>query len=264
MLDFWMIGICVLSGMLSGLCAGLFGLGGGIVIVPTLHFLFLHQGFPETVLMQCAIATSLFSILFIGAASAWGHYRIRALHFPLLYRLLPGILIGSVLGACFAGQLPSTGLQRLFALFELAVAWQLMTTRTSRPFGVVPGCWGLIRAGVGIGTCASLLGVGGGTLAVPFLLWCGLSLRTAIAVSAACGVPIALLGSLSFMFLGWEAQGLPDHTLGYVYWPVAGPIVLASLCTVPLGVRLAHELPARQLRCAFATALVLVACSLLV
>lgn len=255
----WAVLICLLSGALAGLTAGLFGLGGGLIVVPALHFLFLAQDFPPVMLMQLAITTSLFCILFTGGASAWGHYRRQAVHAQAVRSLIPGILLGALLGAWLASWLPSAGLRRIVGLFELFVAWRLLGGGARQGSGQLPGLAAMLAAGMGIGACSSLLGIGGGTLTVPFLLFCGLPVRVAIASSAVCGLPIALAGGAGLVWLGWGVQDLPRYALGYLYWPAILPIVAASLCTVPIGVHLAHRLPVLQLRRAFAALLLLLA-----
>ncbi len=248
----------LLTGALAGLSAGLFGIGGGIIVVPALYYLFRFSGFPDQSLMHMALGTSLFSIVFTGMASAWGHYRQRMVNMSIVYALTPWLLLGALLGATLAHVLDSRYLRYLFALFELLVAWRLFSDSAVLPRGGMPSRVAKVTGGLGIGVLSSLMGIGGGTLTVPFLLWHGIPLRNAIAVSAVCGIPIAMAGAGGMLLLGSTVTALPEHTVGYLYWPAAVPIVFASMVAALLGSRLARALPIAILRQAFALLLTVV------
>lgn len=245
-------------GVLAGITAGLMGLGGGIIIVPALLFLFIRQGFPDNILMHLAVATSLATIVVTALTSTYAHHRHRAVLWNSVKLLVPGIILGSLLGAVIADSLPSDRLRMAFGIFECLVAAQIGFGFRPSPQRDLPGTSSMVAAGGGIGALSTVLGIGGGTLTVPFLLWCNVNIRNAVATSAACGFPIALAGSVAMMITGWDHPDLPAGSTGYVYWPAALPILAASALAAPLGARLAHRLPVATLRRIFAVVLGLI------
>ncbi len=245
-------------GALAGLLAGLLGVGGGLVIVPALAWWFDHQGLGGGQLMQLALGTSLASIVFTSLSSVAAHHRRGAVRWGEVARLAPGILIGALLGAALADALPSEQLRRVFALFELMVAVQMGLSLRPRAARALPARLGMGAAGGGIGLVSSIVGIGGGTLTVPFLSWCGVVMREAVATSAACGLPIALAGALGYLLMGWGEAGLPPGTLGYIHPQALLGIAAASVLFAPLGARLAHALPGAQLKRLFALLLALI------
>ncbi len=259
----WLL-LYLLLGAFAGLMAGLLGVGGGLVIVPVLAFVFAQQGVAEPVIMHLAIGTSLATIVFTSLSSVHAHHRHGAVLWPVFWQLLPGIVMGALFGAWVADRLATTPLRIFFALFEFYVAVQLTLNIRPAPHRVLPGRAGLFGAGGMIGTVSSLVGIGGGTLTVPFLLWCNVAMRQAVGTSAACGLPIAVAGSLGFVIAGWDETGLPSGSTGYVYWPAFAGIVAASILTAPLGARLAQVLPAATLKRIFAGLLVIFAVKMVV
>jgi uncharacterized membrane protein YfcA len=172
-------------------------------------------------------------------------------------RLAPGIVLGALAGAAIADRMPSDALRVFFALFELSVAVQLGLGLRPSAHRQVPGRWALAGAGAVIGTVSALVGIGGGTLTVPFLVWCNVAMRNAVATSSACGLPIAVAGTLGFVVAGWREAQLPAWSTGYVYWPAFAGIVAASIVFAPLGAWLAHRLPGAVLQRVFALFLAL-------
>ena len=241
-----------LTGILSGLLAGMLGLGGGVVIVPTLILVFGFLGFEPDWIPQLAVGTSLATILGTGGASVLAHHRRGAVRWDLFLRLAAWIVLGAWLGAALAGILPALWLQRLFGGFLVFVGGRLLWHRAPPPREDPPGRLDFGLAGLGIGTLSSLVGIGGGTLTVPFLVKSGVDMRRAVATASACGLPIALAGALGFLAVGWGREGLPPGSTGFLYWPAVGAILLASVPMAPLGARLAHTLPVDRLRRFFA------------
>jgi len=242
-------------GAIAGLVAGLLGVGGGLIIVPALAVLFAREGIDPAVIMHLAIGTSLASIVFTSLSSVWAHHRHGAVRWAEVGRLAPGIVLGAWLGAAVADMLPAAGLRRIFGLFELYVATQMAFGFRPAPHRRLPGRWGMGGAGLLIGGVSAIVGIGGGTLTVPFLAWCNVSMREAVATSAACGLPIALAGAAGFVSMGLNATGLPPATLGYVHLYALLGIIAASMLFAPLGARLVHRLPADRLRQVFAVLL---------
>lgn len=241
-----------LLGAFAGVLAGLFGVGGGLVIVPVLAWLFLHAGIEPAVIMHLAVGTSLATIVFTSISSVYAHHRRGAVQWRAFAQLSPGIVIGAWLGAVIADSLPSGNLRVIFGVFELLVATQMGFGLKVSPHRTLPGNSGMALAGGVIGTISAIVGIGGGTMTVPFLQWCNVEMRKAVATSAACGLPIAVAGAMGFVVSGWDESGLPALSSGYLYWPALGGIVVASMLFAPLGARLAHSLPAAQLKRYFA------------
>lgn len=243
----------LIFGCLAGVLSGLLGIGGGVVIVPFLLWRLAIEGCPPELVMIVAVATSLATIVVTSVSAVYTHHRLGAVSWPLVGRMTPGILAGSALGSVVAERLPGDWFKLLFALFLLFVALRMLARAPSvercpwRPGGV-----GLVGMGGLIGLLSAILGIGGGTLSVPFLARCGQPLLNAVAISGALGFPIALAGAASYIALGWEQPGLLPLSLGYIYLPAFGGIVLTSALFAPLGARLAHRLPAARLRKVFA------------
>jgi uncharacterized membrane protein YfcA len=239
-------------GASAGLLAGLFGVGGGLIIVPVLAWVFAGQGMDATVIMHLAIGTSLASIWLTSLMSIRAHHQRGAVNWPLVQKLAVGIVIGALAGALIADQLPTPSLKRIFGVFELFVATQMLLVSRFEAHFKLPGRLGLTLAGAIIGVVSAIIGIGGGTLTVPFLVWCRIPMLQAVATSAACGLPIAIAGAFGFILTGWNVPQLPEWSTGYLYWPAWLGIVLASSLTAGVGARLAHKLPAARLRQLFA------------
>jgi len=254
--------IAALLGVFAGLAAGLLGVGGGLLIVPVLAMLFTGAGYDKV--MHLAVGTSLATIVFTSIASVRAHHRHGAVRWPVFWRLTPGIVLGALAGAAIADRLPGDSLRIVFGLFELWVAVQMSLDLRPAPHRSLPGTAGLILAGSVIGGVSAIVGIGGGTLTVPFLVWCNVAMRQAVATSAACGLPIAVAGSLGFILTGWDAPGRPSLSLGYVHLPTLAAIVVTSMLAAPAGARLAHRLPARTLKRIFALLLFALAAKMLV
>lgn len=248
---------CLVGGV-AGFIAGLFGIGGGVVIVPALLFAFAQQGIDATVMTHMAIGTSLATIAVTGSSSAFGHWQRGAVARSLLVRLLPGLIAGAVLGGLLASVLPAAQLQLLFGVFLILLALRLLLSRMPGASNEGAGTLETFGAGTVIGTFSALFGIGGGVLSVPWLLRSGASMTRAIGTSAACGIPIAAFGALTFVATGYRHAALPDHASGFLYWPAFLGMVLCSVPFARLGVAAAHRLPADLLRKLFALVIMLV------
>ncbi|QSA96747.1 sulfite exporter TauE/SafE family protein [Methylococcus sp. EFPC2] len=239
-------------GSLAGVLSGLLGIGGGVVVVPFLIWRLTLAGCPPDLVMIVAVATSLATIVVTSMSAVYTHHRLGALRWSWIRRMTPGIVLGTAVGSVIAERLPAGWFKLLFALFLIFVALRMLrrvSTRlaTEHPRSVVvAGVSGLI------GLLSAILGIGGGTLSVPFLARCGQPMGNAVAISGALGFPIALAGAVTYVALGWQHPGLPAPSLGYVYLPAFVGIILTSVLFAPLGARLAHRLPAAQLKRVFA------------
>ncbi|ABI55387.1 sulfite exporter TauE/SafE family protein [Alkalilimnicola ehrlichii MLHE-1] len=253
------------AGAVAGLLSGLFGIGGGVIIVPVLLALFALREVPASVIMHMAVGTSLATIVFTAISSVRSHWRRGGVLVPVFLRLAAGMCLGSVLGALIAGQMSGALLKAAFGVFLLALGLQLAFGRGPRPGPrpATPSALILAPAGSAIGAVSSLLGIAGGAMTVPLLARLGIPMRQAVGTSAACGLPIALVGAAAFMATGFGHPDLPQRAIGYVYWPAFLGIIAMSLFTAPLGARLAHRLPQHILQRAFALLLIVLGLNLL-
>ena len=251
-------------GSFAGVLAGLFGVGGGIIIVPVLVFSFTVQGFNSEVLTHLAVGTSLATIIFTSINSIREHNRKGAVRWPLFIWLTVGILMGAGIGALTAEAISGPYLQKIIGVFAVVIALQMALGLQPKATGTVPGKVGLTVAGTVIGWASAIFGVGGGSLTVPFLSWRSVPMQQAVGTSAACGLPIALVGALSFMIIGWHNPDLPAHSLGFVYLPALLGIALTSMFFARFGARLAHRLSPRLLKRLFAALLFCVGLSFLI
>lgn len=250
-------------GAIAGILAGLFGVGGGIIIVPVLVFSFTAQGFSPEVLTHLAVGTSLATIVFTSINSIREHNRRGAVQWNLFIWLAPGILAGAAVGGVTAALIQGPILQKIIGVFAICVALQLalnLTPKNPRPLPKRPE---LVAAGGIIGWASAIFGIGGGSVTVPFLVWRSVSIQQAVATSAACGFPIAFAGAVVFMSTGWHESQLPDWSLGFVYFPAVLGIALTSMFFARFGARLAHRLPPLLLKRLFALLLTAVGISFL-
>ncbi|MES2118131.1 MAG: sulfite exporter TauE/SafE family protein [Pseudomonadota bacterium] len=254
-MDWSLIAALLAMGAFGGFSAGLLGIGGGMILVPFITMIFSAKGFPPDIIVHMAIATSLGTILFTSLSSVRAHHLHGAVRWPIVFLLAPGILLGSWVGPWIGKQLPSATLALVFAGFISFSATQMLFNRKPAAGRELPGSAGMFAAGGVIGVLAGLLGAGGGFISVPFMSWCNVKVHHAVATSAALGFPIALAGTLSNIYFGWNAPGLPPYSLGYIYLPALAVIATASVTLAPLGARTAHRLPVQSLKKVFATVL---------
>ncbi len=253
----------LLLGAFTGFFAGLFGIGGGLVMVPVLSFLFEAQHLGGAHNLHLALGTSMAAILYTAASSARTHYAHGAVNMHVVRGMTPGLLLGTLLGALFAGNAPQFYLAVFFALFVYFSAAQMLLGLKPKATRKLPGRAALILAGSGIGAISSLVSIGGGVLSVPFMLWHNVPLKQAIGTSAALGFPIALGGTAGYVVTGLALHTLPAGTLGFVYLPALLMLMLGSTFTTPLGAKATHRLPLKPLRRGFAILLLILATRML-
>lgn len=246
------------AGIIAGILAGLLGVGGGIIIVPMLTVTFTMQHFADPVVHHLALGTSLGTIIFTSFASLRAHHRHGAVNWQVVRRITPGILLGTLAGSYLAARLSTTVLRSFFVVFTYYVALQMLTDIRPRGTRQLPGLAGMSGVGTAIGAVSSLVGIGGGSMSVPFLVWCNFTMHNAIGTSAAIGFPIALFGAIGFFANGLTAPVLPQGSLGFIYLPALIGISLTSFIVAPLGARLAHRLPVAHLKKIFACLLIII------
>lgn len=242
----------LLLGSVAGVVAGLFGIGGGLLIVPVLIFSYGLQGLPDAVATHAAVATSLATIVITSISSVRAHHARGGVRWDLFKPLSVGIALGAMVGVYIADQLSGDHLQTLFGFFACAVALQMALDLKPKQGKALPGVTELGGAGGVIGAASSIFGIGGGTLTVPYLTARGTEMRQAVGTSAACGLPIALVSALAYIWAGQDAAGMPEWSLGYVYLPAFVGIAVASSQFARLGAKLAHTLPQKRLKQIFA------------
>lgn len=252
------------AGVFAGLISGIMGIGGGIIVVPALLFIFQYNpAFPPELLMHMAAGSSLAIMLFTSQASIRAHHKLASIQWSLFNNLWPGIILGALSGAFLANQLPTHLLKIFFGLFLLFVVYKMLRSINFTKPHSTPARWINALVSYVIGLKSGLLGVGGGTLIIPYLNYCGVAMKTIAPISALCTLTVAIIGTMVFIFTGWSEPGLPAYSTGYIYWPAVLPVALFSSLFAPLGAKLTYVLPVKQLTYGFVTLLFFTALGLL-
>ena len=250
-------------GSFSGVLAGLFGIGGGIIIIPTFFYIFSYLAFPDEILSHMVLGSSLGVIAFSSISSTFSHHSKGAVNWRLIKVVAPSIVIGSSLGGLTAGYLESSTLQGLVSLFLVVASVQLIFEFPPPSQNPKTNLAGPVIAGGGIGWLSGVFGIGGGIFSVPYFYHRGLKMMHAIGTSAACGIPIAIAGSISYILIGYENFNLPEYSVGYVYLPATIIVGVMSSLTAKFGVNIAHRMKQKKLRIAFAFLVMIMALNLL-
>jgi len=250
-------------GVTVGFLAGLFGVGGGMIMVPMLVFVFTAKGFPAEHMMHLSLATSMATIVFTSFSSVLAHNRHGAVDWHIAKAMAPGIVVGALAATLIAGFIPTRPLAIAFTVFMFYAAARMFFEVKPKPSRKLPSAAGLFGVGSGIGALSSVLAAGGAFLSIPFLTRCNVPLKRAVGTAAANGFPIAAAGTAGYVLNGLRVDALPDGSLGFVYLPALALIVLASMPVAPLGARLAHRWPVRRLRIVFALMLLAIALRML-
>lgn len=255
---------CLALGSVVGIFAGLLGIGGGLLIVPALVYMLQHlMGIEVEHGMPIAIATSLSTVIFTGLSSARTHFSLGNIDPQVVAYCAIGIAIGASAGAYFATLISGVVLQRIFAGLVIVIALQMMFGR-NRVSDKSLGKPTLSVIGLGSGFVSALMGIGGGAVIVPVLVWFQLNIKKAIGCAALCGVIIATFGTISFIINGWGASYLPQYSYGYVYAPATLGIVITSMLTAPIGAKLTAKLDTKKLKRIFAIFLVVVSIRMII
>jgi uncharacterized protein len=252
-----------LLGAGTGLCAGLLGVGGGLIMVPVLSDIFRAEGFPQQYVMHLALGTSIATIFFTSVSNMLSHHGFGAVRWPIVRALAPGLVLGTLAGVMAVRLLDTRPLSVIFTSFVYYTAARILFAAPPLPTRGMPNRTGMVGAGTMIGAVSSMVGIGGATLAVPFMLKRNVSVHEAIGTAAAIGFPIAATGTIGYIVTGMGSTSLPAHSWGFVYLPALVGLVIASLVTAPLGVRAAHQTKPIHLRRIFALVLLLIATQML-
>ncbi|WP_240473426.1 sulfite exporter TauE/SafE family protein [Ferrimonas senticii] len=239
-------------GALAGTLSGLFGIGGGLVIVPVLITTFSIMGLSSDVYIHMAIGTSLATIVVTAASAIHNHHKRGNVDWPVVKRFAPGVIVGAYLGGMLADRIPAQSLGIVLGVFMWVIALQMLLSLKPDAGRQLPSPAGLLVSGGVIGTLSAMVGIGGASLSVPFLRYCSMAMQRAVGTSATLTLPLALAGGSSFIVNGWGSSGLPEWTLGYVYLPAFVGIVIASSQFVRVGAALGARLSQLWLQRAFA------------
>ena len=252
------------TGMVSGVAAGLLGIGGGAVIVPALSTSMLIMGFDSDVVQHVAVGTSLAIIIPTGFVSARSHFKRGSLDVAVLKLWAPFIVVGTFVGGLMAGLFSGDVLRIVFAVMAFVIAANIVFGFQTKLMAHLKDSKATHRiAALIVGYISSLMGVGGGSLTVPTLVAFGQTMHKAVGTSAAIGVAIALSGTLGFLISGWGVSDLPPFSVGYIN--IAALVVVGALAALfaPLGAALAHRMSPTKLKYVFATFLVAVGLNML-
>ena len=249
-MDWWAAYLVI--GLAVGFLAGLLGIGGGMVMVPMLVFVFTAKGFPAEHMMHLALATSMATVVFTSFSSVYAHHRHGAVDWHVARTMAPGIVAGALGASLVAGYAPTRALAVFFTAFMFYAAVQMFYEAKPKPSRQLPGAAGLFGVGAAIGGFSSVLAAGGAFLSIPFLAWCNVPIKRAIGTAAANGFPIAVAGTAGYVLNGLRVGDLPSGCVGFVYVPALAIVVAASMPMAPLGAKLAHRLPVTKLRAVFA------------
>ncbi len=262
---FW---IFPLLGVVAGVLAGLLGIGGGLVLVAALVWVLPLFGIPKEAVMHAALASSLASIVLTATSSAYAHHRRGSVMWPTVAWMVPGLLLGGWLGSGLAVYLDDNVLRWVVAIYCLIAGAQMAFGKTRNGAGAAgpappPRGWPMTAVGTGIGAVSAVVGIGGGSMTVPVLVWHGIAPVRAVGTSSACGVAIAIGSALGYA-LHAPPGALPAHAVGYVYLPAAIGVAVASVLAAPWGTRLAHAIGGTALKRVFAIFMVVMGVSILV
>lgn len=252
------LSIYLLAGAFVGFFAGLLGIGGGLILVPVLSSVFAYY-LDTPYLIHLAIGTSLATMLITSISSVKAHHLHGAVRWDIVKLMGLAMFLGGFLGAWIAQFMSTSILSKTFAVLELLIAVKMLTNFQPLPSRCMPNSGGSFVAGGIIGSLSTLVGFGGGAINTPYMVWNNVCMKQAVATSSALSLPIAISGTIGFMWIGWGAENLPSYSTGYIYWPAFLGIVLTSYFMAPIGAKLTHKLPVKNIKKIFGVLLILLA-----
>jgi uncharacterized protein len=260
-----MLVICAIIGLTAGILGGLLGISGGIITVPCLIYLFKFYDFPTVDLMQLAIGTSLAAMVFNAISSMKVHQDKGAINWKLVKRMLPGLILGCLVGSYLGGLLPGAILQLIFGSFAILLGIYFFRHKKLPDLGTpnLPSLAILNSLGFGVGALSNILGIGGGTMTVPLFVKLKIPIKSSVASSTATGFIISLLGAFSYLLIGL-GQNIYEMSLGYIYLPAFTILAITTFASAPYGARLAHRLDSARLKMIFGACLFLIGIAMIV
>lgn len=257
--------LMALLGGLAGFMSGLLGIGGGLILVPCFYFGFAAMGYDPAVLMHVAVGTSLAVIAPTGLSAAWAHYKRGAFDKNIFWKIAPGMFAGALSGVYIANFATSDVLQYIFALavFIVALIMFIDPSRFTLMKGVPPAIIS-IPCALCIGILASLMGIAGALLIVPFLAMCNVPMQRAVGNASAAGVTVSIPAALGFIVIGMNVDTGMDFMIGYIHWLAFLIIIPFTVLAAPLGARVAHSVSIKRLRLFFAFFMLVIAARMFV
>lgn len=259
----WLVPLVAMlgAGLFAGFAAGIFGIGGGFVVVPALFVVLPLLGGTHEAIAHVAIGTSAATIIVTSIRSLLAHAKRGAVEFEVLKAWAPWIILGDGVGVLLAGHVDGGVLTMIFALGVFLMSLNFLLPKIGGKVISDEMPSGIARVGIagGLGTFSALLGIGGGTIAIMVMTLCGRSIHRAIATASGIGTLIAIPSAIGFALIGLKETGLPWGSLGFVNIPATLAIASMSILTAPLGVAAAHSLPAGLLKRIFGVYLVIIA-----
>lgn len=249
-MELWLI--LAATGLVAGFMAGLLGIGGGFIVVPLLLLVLPTVGLPSELVSHFSIGTSLACIAITSLSSSYAHHVKQAVDFSVLRKVVPGLVSGAMLGSLLAGIVSGWVLIVVFVAGAILTAVYLLKGKTPPSTNKPTPVWLYFSYANFTGVVSALIGIGGGSVLVPFLVYRGHAMVRSVGTAAAGGFPIALFGSVGFVISGWGKTLTIDHASGYIYWPALAGIVLFSMVSAPLGAKLAHFISEKRLKQVFA------------
>lgn len=250
----------ICAGAVAGLLAGLFGIGGGMILVPAILTIMNSQNIPSHGYAQhLAIGSSFAVMMFTSFSSTYAQYRKKSVAWQAFFALAPALVLGAIVGAVVAQYVPNFALQIIFVIFATTVAVRSLLNITPKATHQLPKNHILWAIGTFFGILSSLVGIGGGSLVVPFLVYCNIDIHRAVGTSSALGWIIAITGAVGYAYSGFSVPDLPPHSLGFIYLPVVPILALTTVIFAPIGVRLSHRLSSPALKKGFGILLLFIA-----
>ncbi|WP_044415073.1 sulfite exporter TauE/SafE family protein [Halarcobacter anaerophilus] len=256
MLGFESIVLYILLGCFVGVAAGLLGIGGGGIIVPSLTAIFLMQGMDSENIVHVALGTSMATIVVTSISSLKAHHKKGGVLWNVVKMMTPGIIIGTFFATFLASFLSSLYLSIFFSIFMAYVSLQMFINKKPKPSRKLANPKVQFASGTLIGAISAMVSIGGGSLTVPYLVWQNVEVKKAIGTSAAVGFPIAVSGTLGYIINGWSNTDMSNLMFGFVSLPAFFFIAICSYFTAPIGVKLAHTLPVSVVKKIFSLLLI--------
>lgn len=256
-------------GLITGFLAGLFGIGGGLILIPLLSYALTRQGLSADTTMHIAIATSLAIILFTSISAVISQVQYAAVNWQVFWWMSISLVIGSLGGSFIGSSLSGMVLRIAIGIFTLAIALELIistghkNSKNQNTENPAPK-WLFSSGGLVIGIASAIFGIGGGALIVPYLTWCQLPIKKAIGTSSACTIPVAAASTIGYLWTGYGQSDLPWGSLGFIYFPALIPVAVGSMIFARVGVKFSHSLHPVILKRIFAGLLICIAISFLV
>lgn len=250
-------------GALAGFLAGMFGVGGGLAIVPLLYIVFAAQDFPHAHLMHLALGTAATSVIFTSITSMREHHKLGNIDWAIVRIMAPGLVIGAAFGSGFAAQLPTRPLVLIFTAIVLYAAGQMIIGFKPHASRQMPGSGVQFVFGIAVGAVGALVAASGGFLSIPFMVWHNVPMKRAIGTSSGIGVPIAIVGAITYLGSGMHTAELPQYSVGYINLPALIGIVSCTMLFAPIGARIATSLEVSKLKRVYGVYLLIIALKML-